>query len=128
MSVLEQARKAFARIKTQRNGHPEASLDKGQTGDISVQCDQSPLYLLVDTAAGLDMIVTALDNTDLVALDLETTGLDPRTDRVRLLSLATDTIDGGTFSYLVDAFQVDPSPLWEALTGKELVASRQYIV
>jgi DNA polymerase-1 len=63
----------------------------------------------------------ALDNTALVALDLETTGLNPRSDRVRLISLACDTIDGETFTYLVDCFALDPTPLWEALAEKELV-------
>ena len=51
-----------------------------------------------------------------VALDLETTGLDPRKDRVRLLSLATE---GGT--WLIDCFEVDPSPLFPILSEKELV-------
>jgi DNA polymerase-1 len=70
---------------------------------------------------GLRAVAAALDNTALVGLDVETTGLGPRTDRVRLLQLAVDTIDGGTFAYLVDCFACDPSPLWEALAGKELV-------
>jgi DNA polymerase-1 len=66
-------------------------------------------------------VAAGLDNTALVGLDVETTGLDPRTGRVRLLSLAVDTIDGGTFCYLLDCFAVDQCPLWEALAGKELV-------
>jgi DNA polymerase-1 len=49
-------------------------------------------------------------------LDVETTGLDSRTDRVRLLSLATDQ---GTF--LVDCFRVEPQPLWPALVDKTLI-------
>jgi ribonuclease D len=32
-----------------------------------------------------------------------------------------DTIDGGTFCYLIDCFAVDPAPLWETLADKELV-------
>jgi DNA polymerase I-like protein with 3'-5' exonuclease and polymerase domains len=68
------------------------------------------------------MVTTTLkNNTGMVGLDLETTGLDPRRDRVRLLSLSIDTVDGGTFAYLVDCFAVDPSPLWEALAERELV-------
>jgi DNA polymerase-1 len=54
-------------------------------------------------------------------LDIETTGLDPHADQVRLLSLACDTIDGGTFVYLIDCFAVDPSGLWEVLAEKDLV-------
>jgi DNA polymerase-1 len=75
---------------------------------------------LVTHPAGLPMVAAALDNTVLIGLDLETTGLDPLVDRVRLLCLALDTIDGGTFTYLIDAASVDPSPLWESLSGKEL--------
>jgi DNA polymerase-1 len=65
-------------------------------------------------------VAAAIDNATLIGLDLETTGLDPRTDRTRLLCLSLDTINGGTFTYLADCFAVDPSPLWEALAGKEL--------
>jgi DNA polymerase-1 len=54
-------------------------------------------------------------------LDLETTGLDPRTDRIRLLSLNLDTPDGGRITYLVDCFMVDPAPLLAVLPGRELV-------
>jgi DNA polymerase I-like protein with 3'-5' exonuclease and polymerase domains len=82
---------------------------------------ESPPYLLVHDAAGLAAVAAALDGTALVGLDLETTGLDLHADRVRLLSLSTDTIDGGRFTYLVDCFAVGPRPLWEALAGKELV-------
>src|SRR5439155_22948171 len=43
-------------------------------------------------------------------------GLSPRTDRVRLLTLATDR---GT--YLIDCFSVAPSPLWDVLADRPLV-------
>jgi ribonuclease D len=49
-------------------------------------------------------------------LDLETTGLDPRRDRIRLLTLATER---GT--WLVDCFEVDLRPLFPVLAEKELV-------
>jgi DNA polymerase-1 len=61
-----------------------------------------------------------------VALDTETTGLDPRADRVRLLSLAVPTIDGGTFCYLVDVFKLDPSPLWDRLAEKDIIVHNGY--
>jgi DNA polymerase I-like protein with 3'-5' exonuclease and polymerase domains len=78
-------------------------------------------YLVVTDRAGLDVAAATLDNTKRIGLDLETTGLNPRADRVRLLSLAAETLDGGRFAYLVDCFAVDPSSLWDALAGKELV-------
>jgi DNA polymerase-1 len=66
-------------------------------------------------------VLVALDDATTVAVDTETTGLDPRKDRVRLLSLAVPTIDGGTFCYLVDCFKPNPSPLWERLAEKDLI-------
>lgn len=78
-------------------------------------------WLLVDDPAALAGVLAALKETDVVHADVETTGLDPRTDRVRLLSLAADTIDGGSFTYLVDCFACDPSPLWPALAERRMV-------
>jgi DNA polymerase-1 len=126
MSVLERARRAYARLKASRNGHVEGPAKAACSGyDINVRNDKrapaSPPYRLVRDPAELPAVAAALDNTVRVGLDTETTGLDPRSDRVRLLQLAADTIDGGTFAYLVDCNAIDPSPLWEALGGKELV-------
>jgi DNA polymerase-1 len=67
----------------------------------------------------LPTVAQALDESRLVGLDLETTGLDPRTDRIRLLSLATAR---GTF--LVDCFQVNPAPLFDSLAEHELIAHK----
>src|SRR5262249_45411457 len=132
--------KAFARVRAQGNGrHVEAPTHAAgvyEINEINEESppvrpappdernelnEESPSYLLVTDAAGLAMLRTALDSTALLGLDLETTGLNPRTDRVRLLSLACDTIDGGTFAYLVDCFAVDPAALWDVLAYKELV-------
>jgi DNA polymerase-1 len=89
---------------------------------VETTCGTStPAYSLVSDRAGLEMVAAALDGTGLVGLDLETTGLNPRAERVRLLSLALDTIDGRQFAYLIDCFAVDPSPLWAALVNRELV-------
>jgi DNA polymerase-1 len=76
-------------------------------------------FVLVTAAADLTMVATAVAESRRVGVDTETTGLDPRTDRVRLLQLATDR---GV--YLIDLFAVTPDalgPLWEALAGVELV-------
>jgi DNA polymerase-1 len=78
-------------------------------------------YVLVTDPAGLAKVVTAVGASAVVGLDTETTGLDPRADRVRLLALCCDTTDGGTVVYLVDCFAVDPAPLWEALRGRPVV-------
>jgi DNA polymerase I-like protein with 3'-5' exonuclease and polymerase domains len=80
-----------------------------------------PSFVLLRERAGLEQLIPTLADTPLVAVDCETTGLDPRRDRVRLLSLLCATVGGGTVAHLVDCFAVDPSPLWAALTDKELV-------
>jgi DNA polymerase-1 len=67
------------------------------------------------------MVSVAVGETALVGLDCETTGLDPRSDRTRLLSLCCDTTDGGTATYVVDCFAVDPAPLWPALASVPVV-------
>jgi DNA polymerase I len=54
----------------------------------------------------------------LVGLDTETTGLDPRTDRVRLLTLAVSREDGASFAFVLDLFELadaELAPLWDAL-------------
>jgi DNA polymerase I-like protein with 3'-5' exonuclease and polymerase domains len=79
-------------------------------------------YVLVADRADLPMVAAAAGESALIGLDTETTGLDPATDRVRLLSLACDTIDGGVAVYVVDCFAVtDLSPLWEALRSRPVV-------
>jgi ribonuclease D len=61
-------------------------------------------------------LAASLEAATRVALDLETTGLDPRKDRIRLLTLAT-----GRGVWLVDVFEVDPRPLFPVLAEKELL-------
>jgi DNA polymerase-1 len=79
-------------------------------------------YRLIRDADGVEALLAALAGEDEpVALDLETTGLDPRTDRVRLLSLAIPTIDGEPFAYMLDCFALDPAPVLQALADKDLV-------
>jgi DNA polymerase I len=77
--------------------------------------EESPACLVRD--AGLfPTVLQALDESGAVAVDTETTGLDPRRDRVRLLTLATTR---GTF--VLDCFAVDPRPLFDALAVPTLV-------
>jgi DNA polymerase-1 len=73
-------------------------------------------FTLAHRPDDLATVLQALDESTLVGLDCETTGLNARSDRVRLLSLATDR-----GKYLVDCFALDPRPLWEALAEKTLV-------
>lgn len=55
-----------------------------------------------------------------VYLDCETTGLDLRTARVRLLTLLVPA-GAGRVVYLIDCFRVDPTTLWQSLAACEVV-------
>jgi DNA polymerase-1 len=78
----------------------------------------------VPVVSGEALPIPAVEESVVVGLDLETTGLDPRTDRVRLVSLSLETCDGGRCSYLIDLFTLPAEalpPLWAALAEKLLV-------
>jgi DNA polymerase I len=72
---------------------------------------------LVTTQDQLAEVMADLKNVDLVALDLETTGLNPRKDSIRLLSLATKAA-----TYIVDCQSVDPAVLFPILTEATVIA------
>jgi DNA polymerase-1 len=72
---------------------------------------------LVTTQDQLAEVIANLKNESLVALDLETTGLDPHKDSIRLLSLVTKAA-----THIVDCQSVDPIGLFPILTEKTLVA------
>jgi DNA polymerase-1 len=72
---------------------------------------------LVTSQEQLDGVVAELKDTDLVALDLETTGLDPRKDSIRLLSLAAKNA-----IYIIDCRSVYPAELLPILARTTLVA------
>jgi DNA polymerase I-like protein with 3'-5' exonuclease and polymerase domains len=91
--------------------NPAADTSVGQA-----RSGHDAIYTLVTDPALLPSVRVALDESVLVGLDVETTGLNPCADRVRLLSLGTDR---GT--WLIDCFAVDPASLWPLLTEKTLV-------
>jgi DNA polymerase-1 len=133
MDTLELTRQLYARIKTRRNGQARKECEKSEKSDkspisnvavtnsVTHPSEKSTPWLLVRDRSQLSAVAMALDNTTVVGLDVETTGLDPHTDRVRLLSLCTETLGTGTYTYLVDCFAVNPSPLWDTLAKKEVV-------
>ncbi len=77
--------------------------------------DTRPYTLITDPSI-LPRVLQAVSESAHVGVDTETSGLDPRADRIRLLSLATDR---GLF--LIDCFAVDPRPLLGALPGRPLI-------
>jgi DNA polymerase I-like protein with 3'-5' exonuclease and polymerase domains len=78
-------------------------------------------FVAVDWPDGLSAVVAAVEESALVGLDCETTGLNPRSDRVRLLAVDCDTADGGRVTYLVDVGKIDPTPLGAALAEAQVV-------
>jgi DNA polymerase-1 len=80
-------------------------------------------YTLVTTPAGLATLAEVVTGWNgAVGLDTETTGLDPLTDRVRLVQVAV-----GEGVAVIDVFalpspRVDLAPLFAALTDKEVIA------
>jgi Protein of unknown function (DUF3987)/3'-5' exonuclease/DNA polymerase family A len=92
----------------------EAAPPEGLT---SVSESSAPTaWRLVRHQIDLASVIQAVDESVRIGVDTETTGLDPRMHRVRLLSLATDR---GT--WLIDCFAVDPSPFWDVLAERPLV-------
>src|SRR5215217_4616915 len=91
-----------------------AAHDDGDAHDDELQAfSKAPL---LTTEEGLKAIVPKIQEAEVVALDLETTGLDPRRDRSRLLALATESE-----AWFVDNFSVDIRPLLEILKDKTLL-------
>jgi DNA polymerase-1 len=97
-------------------GHETDAADT-PAGSLSRPTEDGVDYTVIRESRNLPTVLQALDESDVVGLDTETTGLDPRTGRVRLLQLATDR---GV--YLVDCFAVDPRPLFSPLSEKVVVA------
>jgi DNA polymerase-1 len=70
------------------------------------------------------MVQAAVEESVRVGLDIETTGLDPRADAIRLVQLAPDR---GTTVYLLDvaalAGHLPGHPLWDVLAGATAVGA-----
>src|SRR5829696_7918394 len=72
---------------------------------------------LVISRDQLAEVMAGLNDVTLVALDLETTGLNPRNDSIRLLSLAINDA-----TYIVDCQQVNPAGIFPILVDRTLIA------
>jgi DNA polymerase-1 len=115
-----QARGGRLRFRPQNRVTPrlleQLKLHKAELLESLARTDDPPLWPVTD-ANMLGAALFAVDESERIGLDCETTGLDPRRGRVRLLSLATER---GT--YLVDCFAVDPRALWDVLADKTVIA------
>jgi hypothetical protein len=110
------------RVGPAPTGNRVSDASVGQPSDQEQRGDPASVpFVLVLDVADLPAVGTAIDNSVRVGVDVETTGQNPRSDCIRLLSLACDTIEGGTFTYLIDCQAVKPAALWEILQEKELI-------
>jgi DNA polymerase-1 len=77
-------------------------------------------FSAITSAAELGPVLEALDAAKIVGLDVETTGLNARTDKIRLLQLATDHGE----VYLLDVFALGPDalgPVFERLRTRAVI-------
>src|SRR5215217_2549343 len=101
-----------------------AEEERAPCEDVGARAEEGPVtitglgtYQLVSTQDKLNELVdSGLREAEVVAVDLETVGLNSATLKVRIISLTTKK---GT--WLVDCFAVDPTPLLPALTCKTLL-------
>lgn len=96
-----------------RNGHQQ--LSSAEIAGTLQKYKGAKKRELITKPAQVEELAMYLSDLELAAIDIETTGLSPIEDRVRLLSLHTR---GHT--YLIDCFAVDPSPALEVLKDKVL--------
>jgi len=73
----------------------------------------TPAYTMLTTAHDVQEMLTAVRGVSVVGLDTETTGLDPLTDRLRLIQIATPDA-----AYMLDAFALDPRLIAPLLSGE----------
>jgi hypothetical protein len=91
--------------------------EDGPSGNTTNVNPEEAQRTLVTTQEQLVGVVADLKDADLIALDLETTGLDPRKDSIRLLSVATNDA-----THIVDCQSADPAGLFPILTKATMVA------
>src|SRR5262249_36721796 len=104
----------------ERSPQPAAGAE-GLTSSLSFLSSAEIHHVLVTDATGLSAAITAVRAAaGPVGVDTETTGLDPTTDRVRLMQIATPSA-----VYVVDRFALGAQPpladLFAALAVVEVV-------
>jgi len=84
---------------------------------ISVAGTLDTEYELIEEAARLAEVVASLSDQQVVAVDTETTGLDPFADNALLLVQVATT----DHAYLIDARKIDPRPLRRILEDPKVL-------
>jgi len=98
--------------------NPHSLVEEKEKNENTVEhTGSSGSYELVTDPDRLAEVAALLEGVTAVAIDLETTGLNPRKDSIRLLSLATEA---GT--YIADCYSVDPTELLPILAEATVIA------
>jgi len=92
-----------------------------RTGSTPHTTEPSPTsgdddYILIDRTEQLPAVADAIRAAGRVGVDTETTALNPRDGKLRLVQIATPSV-----TFVVDCFAVDPAPLFPALADVEVV-------
>ena len=95
---------------------PKVSMVTEVTVTEGLADDGEAASQLLTTEDKLESVAEELRAAQVVGVDLETTGIDPRTDKARLISLSTTA-----GSWLIDCSEVDSHPLFSVLSRKTLV-------
>jgi DNA polymerase-1 len=101
----------------ERNGHPKSIASTLNGHAHKARKAQKVACRLIRDASELPTVIAALDSAGQVAVDTETTGLNPRKERVRLLTLGIE----GRVPFILDCFALNPSPVFKALARKPII-------
>jgi DNA polymerase-1 len=86
--------------------HHPAEITENLTGKTKI--------LVVKGSSDISKALHDLMNAPRIGLDIETTGLNPRTEKTRLLTLSTPRN-----TYVVDCFETDPTPFYLPMSRTE---------
>ena len=78
-------------------------------------------FVKVETQSQLQQAIGALQNADVLAYDIESTGLDPHTDKVHLIVLANET-----YCAVVDCHKLETRAVYKAL--KQLLETKLLLI
>jgi DNA polymerase-1 len=93
-----------------------------QIGGLQTIQPATPVdFTLVSDDEAFAMAMASIAEANSLAIDIETTGLNPDTDRIRLISVTTNSEEGGGSTFVFDLFSdIDVEDLWTCFHGKTL--------
>jgi len=88
----------------------------GPSAETPIPSDNKLDYLMVDNESKLKEAIALLSSAKSIAIDTETTGLDPYTSKLRLIQLATSEQ-----TFIIDCFKVALEPLAKLFDNPDIV-------